>query len=219
MQAQKRLKTAITTLAGAAAAIVGLSYAPSVLAFPYEQSFGATQVHAEQPIAPRMRDELARADALLAASPINIEHVPRDIYLTNGGWRWKLLAFQSSHVFAFRRPWSDAIIVNRTDIVDDRVRSDRPIANVRTLSGVIAHETTHILLARRFGEWRMRLAPSWKQESYADYVAQESSLPDDQAGRLRLMDGNDPAVFYYDARRRVAAYLVAHQGRIDKLFE
>lgn len=219
MKAGRRTRIVGTALVAIGAAVIGLSYAPAVLAFPYEQRVGATQVHAERPIEPRLLEELARADALLADSPINVPGLPRDIYLTDGGWRWRLLAVRTPDAFAFRRPFRDAIIVNRSDMARDRVETQRAVANVRTLSGVIAHESTHILLARHFGEWRMLTMPSWKQEGYADYVARESSLPDADVARLRTACRSDQALYYYDARRRVVAELARNGGSVDRLFD
>lgn len=209
-----------TTVAGAAllAVLLALFLAPEVLAFPYEQRFGATVVHAERPIDARLQAELARADQLLRASPVNDPQAPRRLFLTAGGWRWKLLSF-GSDAFAFRRPFSSAILFNRSDTAADRIFNGRAVAGERTLSGVIAHETTHLLVARHIGEWRARFLPTWKQEGYADYVAQESSLSDADAAAMRARGEAAPALFYYDARRRVAAFLAARGGSVDALLE
>ncbi len=59
------------------------------------------------------------------------------------------------------------------------------MGGTRTLSGVIAHETTHIMLANHLGEVRSVMLPTWQQEGYADHVAGESSLTDAEASRLR----------------------------------
>jgi hypothetical protein len=201
-----------------AAVLASIVCVPAVLAFPYKQQIGATTIRSEVPIDPRITVELARADALLKASPIDAP-VARDIYLTNGGWRWSVLSLTSRGAFAFRRPLRDAIIVNRSDVANDRVYNRPGVSAVRTLSGVIAHETTHILLARHFGELAMLGKPTWKQEGYADYVAQESSLSDTDAAQLRAAGSSNPALVYYDGRRRVAAVLAANAGSIDRLFE
>ncbi|MCK8456788.1 hypothetical protein SPHN_08565 [Sphingomonas faeni] len=189
-----------------------------MLAFPYEQRIGTVTVYAERPIDPRIGSELARAEGLVRASPIYTGPLDRSLFLTDGGWRWRLLAIQSPGAFAFRRPFSSAIVVNRSDIGVDRVTNVRAIGNTRTLSGVIAHETTHIMIANHVGELRSAMLPTWQTEGYADHVARESSLTDADAARLRKTDPSASPLVYFDARRRVAAALHANGGSVDALF-
>ncbi|MEG3172878.1 hypothetical protein U1708_11710 [Sphingomonas sp. ZB1N12] len=189
-----------------------------MLAFPYKQRIGTVTVYAERPIDPRIGSELARAEGLLRASPIYTGPLDRSLFLTDGGWRWRLLAIQSPHAFAFRRPFSAAIVVNRSDVGADRVTNDRAIGNTRTLSGVIAHETTHIMIANHLGEVRSAMLPTWQKEGYADHVARESSLTDAEAARLRKTDPGAASLVYYDASRWVVAALGANSGSVDALF-
>ena len=101
----------------------------------------------------------------------------------------------------------------------DRVENGAPVGGVRSLSGVIAHETTHLLVARRIGEWRAFMLPGWKSEGYADYVARESSLRDSDYARLRANGASRPAMFYYEARRRVAEALRRNGGNVEAMLE
>jgi hypothetical protein len=166
--------------------VVAVVYAPQLLAFPYKQRIGTVTVYAERPIDPRIDSELARAEGLLRASPIYTGPLGRSLFLTNGGWRWRLLVIQSPGAFAFRRPFSAAIVINRSDVAADRVTNGRAIGGTRTLSGVIAHETTHIMIANHLGEIRSALLPTWQQEGYADHVAREQ--PDGRGGRWFSQD-------------------------------
>lgn len=197
---------------------VAVIYAPQLLAFPYKQRIGTVTVYAERPIDPRIGSELAHAEGLLRASPLYTGPLDRSLFLTDGGWRWRLLAIQSPGAFAFRRPFSSAIVFNRSDIGADRVTNDRAVGNTRTLSGVIAHETTHIMIANHLGEVRSAMLPTWQQEGYADHVARESSLTDADASSLRKTDPGAASLVYYDARRRVEAALRANGGSVDALF-
>jgi hypothetical protein len=190
---------------------------PWVLAFPYKVQLGATLVYSEAPIGPRLRDELSAADALLSRSPLWQRPPSRRICLTSGGWRWRVLALQSGDAFGFRRPFSQSIVINRADIANDRVSTGRAIGGVRTLSGVIAHESTHLMVARHLGEVQAMLLPQWKSEGYADYVAQESSLSDADAARLRAEGARPPALAYYEFRRRVSAALAQNGGSVERL--
>lgn len=197
---------------------VAVLYAPQLLAFPFEQRIGTVTVYAERPIDSRIGSELARAEGLLRASPIYTGPLDRSLFLTDGGWRWRLLAIQSPHAFAFRWPFSAAIVVNRSDVGDDRVTNDRAIGGTRTLSGVIAHETTHIMIANHLGELRSAMLPTWQSEGYADHVARESSLTDADVARLRKTDPSASPLVYYDARRRVEVALRGSGGSVDAVF-
>ena len=192
--------------------------APQLLAWPYSAEIGHTLVYSETPIPPRMRSILARSDALVAGSPLAEPGLDRRLFLTQGGWRWDLLALTTPGAFALRRPFRDAIIVNASDVAADRVENGAPVGGVRSLSGVIAHETTHILVADHIGEWRAFMLPGWKSEGYADYVARESSLRDSDYARLRANGASRPAMFYYEARRRVADALRRNGANVDAFF-
>jgi len=197
---------------------VAVVYAPQLLAFPYKQRIGTVTVYAERPIDPRIGSELARAEGLLRTSPLYTGSLDRSLFLTDGGWRWRLLAIQSPGAFAFRRPFSSAIMFNRSDIGADRVTNGRAIGGTRTLSGVMAHETTHIMIANHLGEVSSAMLPTWQSEGYADHVARESSLTDADAESLRNTGPSASSLVYYDARRRVEAALQANGGSVHALF-
>lgn len=201
----------------AIALIATTTAAPQVLAWPYSAEIGGTRIYSETPIPPQMRAVLARSDGLLARTPFKDPNLERSLFLTDGGWRWDLLALTSYDAFGLRRPYRDAIIVNASDIAADRVENGAPVGGARTLSGVIAHETTHILVAHRIGEMSAFMLPGWKSEGYADYVAHESSLGDGDYARLRANGARRDAMFYYEARRRVADALRRNGGDVDRL--
>ena len=199
--------------------IAGPLREPRLLAFPYEATVGADHIYSAKPVtAAQLRPLIGRANALVAASPIHDGSESRDIYLTDGGWRWTWLAGSSQGAFALTRPFSAAVIVNRADLMRDRVYNGAAIGGMRTLSGVIAHEKCHGMLRRRFGVIRERTVPTWLSEGYCDYVARDSSLTDAQAAALEAAHSYHPAIAYLRGRERVTALLVASGGNVDKLF-
>ncbi|NJR79934.1 hypothetical protein [Sphingomonas corticis] len=200
----------------ALAALVVLKV-PAALAFPYRVDVGATTVYAERPVGAAIVPVLARADRLLAASPIDEPGLRRQIVLTDGGWRWRLLALNLHGAVALRRPFSDVLLFNRSDVARDRVSNGAAISGTRTLSGTIAHETVHLLVARRIGEWRAARLPVWKREGYADAVAGETSIDPADEARIRARDPHAPVLAYYDGRRQVAAALRRNGGSVDAL--
>lgn len=85
------------------------------------------------------------------------------------------------------------------------------------MSGTIAHESAHLLTARRYGEIRLARMPQWKREGYADYVAQETSIGADDEARIRESWPDAPVLRYYAAHRRVKHLLDREGHSVDEL--
>jgi hypothetical protein len=195
-----------------------IAFAPEVLAFPYRAKIGDTIVYAEAPLPASMGAVLARSDTLLRTSAIYGPSYGRRIFLTNGGWRWHLLAAQTPGAFAFSRPLTEAIVVNRSDPRRDLVLNGAVIGGHRSLSGVIAHEPTHGLIRGRYGMLADMAYPAALREGYCDIVAGGGSLSGGEAAFLRRNQIRHPALTYYDGRRRVAALLAQASGNVDAVF-
>lgn len=195
-------------------------FAPQLLAFPYKARSGDSIVWSERPIdGPALDELIARSEALIAESPLAREREPRRIFLTAGGWRWRWLAATSPGTFALTRPLTDPVIlVNRGDIAADTVTNGRAGGGKRGLSAVIAHETTHGMLRRRFGRLALMGKPQWLVEGYCDYVAKESFLSAKQAALLDSRGEDHPSLPYFHGRRKVSAILAANNGDVEALF-
>lgn len=216
MKARRIAQVILVALVIAYAAVLA---APQALAFPFTATVGKYRVYSERPIdAAALTMVLVKADARLATSPINQPPLAHSIFLTDGGWRWRVLATGAEGGFALSRGYSDAIIVNSSDIAGDRVTNGAAIGGTRPLSQVIAHEATHGLLRRRYGVLIDFTAPQWKREGYCDYVAGGGSLSDGDVQRLTAMHLAHPALPYYFGRKRVAAFLATPDATVDTLF-
>jgi len=212
---RKSIIIALVTLgAGLASAV----YTPQVLAFPYKAQFGETIVRSERPLPADFGKTIAAADALVAKSALYRGPVLRRIFLTDGGWRWRLMALQLDGTVAFTRPLGNLIVVGDADPAADSARNHIRFPGIRTLHDTIAHETTHILLNDHFGVMQAAQFPRWKVEGYADYIAGTSSLSDARAALVRKQDPYHPALVYYEGRKRVAAAL-ARDPNVDHLFQ
>ena len=203
---------------GMAAVLVMSVFAPEVLAFPHHQTIGDTAIYSDEPIPANMPQVLARSDALLRASAIYGPGYGRRIFLTDGGWRWRVLALQFSDTFALTRAFSGAVLINRSDVARDRVFNGGRIGGVRSLSGVIAHERTHGLIRARYGLFADATYPAWLREGYCDLVAGGGSLSEQEAAALEARHEAHPALLYYHGRKRVEAALKANGGSVDAVF-
>ena len=202
---------------GLAFVVVVSLYTPAALAFPHVERFGNTTVYSVAPIPDVMAERINRADALLAQSPLAEPGLRRTLVLTDGGWRWRVLAAGYWNVIALRRPFSSMLLFNRADVAADRVRNGAPMGGERTLSGTIAHESVHLLTARRYGEIRLARMPEWKREGYADYVAQETSIGAEDEARIRERWADAPVLRYYAAHRKVKHLLDSGGMSVDEL--
>lgn len=213
----RRWRQGLVGLAALAAAAPFM--APEVLAFPYQQDFGADRVWSTAPIPEtRMAAILADANARTRLSPLARNDEGRRIFLTDGGWRWRVLALQSHFAFALTRAFREDLIFNRSDVPTDTVHNGLGDGRTRAIAGVIAHEKCHGMERRRFGLWVDLTKPTWLREGYCDYVAQESTLTDAEVTALKKSDPNHPALPYYEGRMKVTAILNANGGNVDRLF-
>jgi hypothetical protein len=194
--------------------LVAAQIAPQILGFAYRAQAGTWDIRSEQPISPAIAAVVARSDALLVASPINRPQ-QRLVYLTEGGWRWKLLTLTDSGAFGLTRPGIEAIIINRNDVTADRVTNGHAVGGRRSLSGTLAHEACHGLLRDRYGIIASLRMPTWQVEGYCDHVARETSLDDATARRLIAAGSNHPALIYWQGQRRMAVLLAEAGGDVD----
>jgi hypothetical protein len=190
--------------------------APQLLAFPYVVQSNGDTVYSVAPIDRVALDRVtARANALVARSPLARPAEPRSIFLTDGGWRWSLLALGNSTTLALTRPVREAVIVGRSDVGADLV----PTAfGTRRLSGIIAHEKCHGMERHHFGLTVDWAKPQWLREGYCDVVGAESTLSDDQARQLMASGQKPPALTYWQGRKRAETALAANGGNVDALF-
>jgi hypothetical protein len=193
--------------------------APQLLMFPHQTLIGQTPVYSSRPLSLEIRKIVAAADARVRTSDLFTPDVQRrPIFLTDGGPRWWLLSIGASGSFALTRPFGEAVVINRSRSDVDRAYNGAALGGERSLSGVIAHERTHILIRRRFGMFADRTLPNWKVEGYCDHVAGGGTLSDAQASTLRGLASPPRALFYYDARKRVERRLAENGGSAEALF-
>jgi hypothetical protein len=190
--------------------------------FAHHVTYKRFTVHARAPIGNEIIAVLDRAESRLAASPINDAAIKPRIFLTNST---SLYASFSLYIGAgsFGKGYAALptanIVINAHDPAQDLVFRDAPVHNVRSLSGVIAHETTHLLIRNRVGYWRNLTMPDWKKEGYAEYVAGGSTLSHETGVKLWKARPDDPTGYRYFKYFMMVKYLLEHEKRsVDELF-
>ena len=164
------------------------------------------QVYSTAPLDGSLTPALDKAEQRLAASEINDPHATYRIFLCPSHAVFALFVPSARTAFADNLPFVHNIFVNTADVRADEVTTGTGQHDRRSLSGVIAHECTHTLLAKRFGQVRMLRTPSWKQEGYCDYVAHATSFDPAEGRRLLEQGGSDPSpsFFYFKAFMAIA---------------
>ncbi len=216
-----KLAVLFIVVAAALSYAVASLFSPTLLFFPYQRTVGGTRVYSEAPIPDGMTSIITVSNQTLAQSRIfEAAALGRPIFLTDGGLRWDILSIGAQQSFGMTRPAGENIVINRADVALDKVwnGSGSPVTGVRGLTGVITHERTHVLIRAHFGLFADQLYPAWVREGYCDYTAGSSTLSDHEATALRASGASAPALFYYDARKRVERMLQQNGGSVDKLF-
>ena len=150
----------------------------------------------------QLKSIISDAETLLKASPLEKEMGQQKIFLTSSFTEFTFFAPQARKAFAVNYPLTQNIFIATSDILKNRSFRNGKTHNTRSLSSVIAHETTHSLIDNHFGVFRARWRiPQWKKEGYCEYIAQETSM--DQQKGLSLFCQNDsissPAFEYFKA--------------------
>src|SRR4029077_4471568 len=214
-------RTARYLFVSIAAAYFLLLIFPQIL-FAHEISYGNVAVYSREPLDQNIDAVLDKAEARLASSEINTEEVKPKIFLTNGFRLYSVLSlYVGGNSFGKGYPLlpTNNIFINKTDVARDLVLRKAPANNERSLSGVIAHETTHLLIRRRYGYWRNLIMPTWKKEGYAEYVAGGSTLAYETGVKMWKQNPKDGTGYQYFKYYMLVKYLLEQDKlSVDDLF-
>jgi hypothetical protein len=155
---------------------------------------------------------LDKSIELLAKTELFNQKVKQKIYLCNEHSEFNFFAPMAKTALAVNYPIINNIFITKSSFFDDRILKINEEKNLkaRTLSGIIAHETTHSLLENELGIIKNKFLPTWKMEGFCDFIANESSY-DEKIGLNNIC--NDINVeysptFQYFKYRLYATYLL-----------
>jgi hypothetical protein len=210
----------VVALLSAVAYVLLLSF-PQPL-FAHEMTFKNFTVYAREPLAGGISAVLDKVDARLATSPLYTPDLRPKIFLVNSTRLYASLSLylgSNSYGKGFAVLPAANVFINAYDLDKDLVFRDAPAYTSRSLSGVIAHEVTHLLVRNRFGYFRNLTLPVWKKEGYAEYVAGRSTLPLDTGVRMWKAKPNDDTGYQYFKYYMLVRYLLEHeQVTVEDLF-
>jgi hypothetical protein len=202
-------------------AYISLLCFPQVL-FGHQVSSGNLTVYSREPLDQNMDTVLERVQQRLAASPINSTEVKPKIFITNSFRFYSTLSlYLGSNSFGkgYAALNTNNVFINKSDITGDLVFRNAPAQNQRSLSGVIAHEITHLLIRKRYGYWRNLTMPTWKKEGYAEYVAGCSTLDYETGIRMWKTNPRNGTGYQYFKYYMLVKYVLEHDNlSVDDLF-
>ena len=188
--------------------------------FAYSVKYENFIVRSREPVGPEIETVLNEAEVRLRRSPIYDGSVGRHIYLTNGYGMYTFLSHKAYASFANSVPFIENVFINKTDIAADRVYMNREFSNSRSLSGVIAHEITHLFIQRKFGTVKAISMPVWKKEGYCEYVAGDSTITlEEGIRRWRENPSNDTTYRFIKYHLMVKYLLETENLSVDDLFQ
>lgn len=205
----------------ASAAFILLLSFPQLL-FAHEVSYNGFKIYSQQPIDPSVTAVLDKVQAKLGSSPLKNDEVKPRVFLINNFRVYSMLSlYLGGNSFGKGYPMlpTDNIFMNKSDVSKDLVFRNAPANSERSLSGVIAHETTHLLIRKRYGYLRNLTMPTWKKEGYAEYVAGGSTLSYETGVKMWKDNPKDGTGYQYFKYYMLVRYLLEQEKiSVDDLF-
>lgn len=177
--------------------------------FAYNVTEKGVTVYSRAPLPPETTARIDEAMALVVRSEISVPGRSERIFVCDNRWLFRLFAPISPRGFAISWPISDNIFIAQSDLAQNVTKSTAENYDRRSFSSVAAHEITHGLIRHRLGLIRGVHLPAWVAEGYCDYVARETSFPEDR-GLQMLRDGKEElsASFRYFVYRQMVRHLI-----------
>src|SRR6185369_6594848 len=111
------------------------------------------------------------------------------------------------------------VFINAADVDRNMVFRPAPVNNQRSLSGVVSHEITHLVIRNKFGYIKNVTMPAWKKEGYCEYVGGGPTLDYETGVRLWKANPNDDSGYQYFKYYMLVKYLLdTEKLSVDDLF-
>jgi len=211
---KKTKKISYYLVSGLGLLYLALIFFPNFLfANTFEYKNFKVHYHSEELDTQKLTSILDKSLSLLEGSELFEPQSEQEVFLCSSFGEFTLFAPLARKSFAVNYPLAQHIFLSKSDIANNRIERNGDTYNTRILSSVIAHETVHSLLENRLGFLKYKLLPSWKNEGYSDFIAQETSY-DANVGLQELCQGVEPSnspSFKYFEYKTMTQHLFADQ--------
>jgi hypothetical protein len=84
---------------------------------------------------------------------------------------------------------------------------------------VIAHETTHLFIRKRYGSITAAMMPAWKNEGYCEYIADDTTITLEEGIRRWRERPDDDSNYRFIKYQLMVRHLLEREGvTVDELF-
>ncbi|HEX7294425.1 MAG TPA: hypothetical protein VF251_01650 [Pyrinomonadaceae bacterium] len=192
------------------------------LLFAHQTTYKNFHVYSRAPLDQNINTVLDKVEARLATSSIKDDNVRPRVFLTNSYGLYRGLSLNigwNSFGKGYALLPTSNVFINKADLASDTVFREAPTNNARSLSGVIAHEVTHLLIRNRYGYWRNVMMPAWKKEGYAEYVGGGTTLSYEEGVKMWKSNPKDGTGYQYFKYYTLVKYLLEQDKlSVDDLF-
>ena len=170
-------------------------------------------IYADIEINEAIYEILDEVDKQLITSEIYDDNLSFKIFISSGFKPYSIFSPSYKDAFAVTYPIINNIFISKTDIENNIVHRNADEDNKRSLSSVIEHEVTHILIENEIGIKANRKLETWKKEGYCEYISGESKL-NLKAGikEVYMKSNSSSPIFDYLKYRMLVAYLIDIKG-------
>jgi len=164
---------------------------------------------------------LEQALQLLARSPVYDGRKNYRVFVANNRLLYAVIGPDFSQGSFAKTNLFNTVVIRRCDLSSANCFSNSPMFNVRSLSGLIAHEVTHVNMRAYLGHWKEAQLPRWIREGFPDYIAASGSYtaPDAFEQYLHSVVIDSKSYEYYRYRMAVAYALDERKLSLQQLID
>lgn len=186
---------------------------PNLSFYRHYVSYKQFSIYADIEINNTIYNILDDVEEKLKNSEIYDNKLTFKIFISSDFKTYSIFSPSLKDAFAATYPIINNIFISKTDIENNLVQRNASEDNERSLSSVLAHEITHILIEKEIGIKANKRLETWKKEGYCEYISGESRL-NLRAAIKKIYEGSNsfsPA-FSYLKYRLLVTYLLDVKG-------
>lgn len=174
-----------------------------------EHSNFTVYYHSDKIDIDEIKKVIDKSTELIKESEIYESSINQKLFVTNNYLEFSYFSPLSRNSFAVNYPITQNIFLTKSSFLNNKIERNGKSNNVRSLSSVIAHETTHSLLENKLGFLKNKRLEHWKTEGYCDFIAKESSFDESEGFEIFCNnDKNDSYSYNYFKYRLYTEYIL-----------
>ena len=196
---------------------LGVHFYPQPL-FGHQLDHKGITLYSTQPIPVDKGEELlSQIRSEISVSEIHDSKKKFEIFICNSKALYTFFGPLSRDTFGF---FSLNTIIAHADLETNMAKAYRANHNTRSFTSVATHEICHEMIRDKFGFLSNHTKPKWLQEGYCEYIAKESSFPENLGYEMIAKGKADKSnsFKYFEYRKMVEFYLDKKGYTIGELF-